>query len=107
MGNGTILGRSPLIWATAFTGVLNALVLIWNYYNPANPVPDIITAALNTAFVGILALFANSALTPVADARIANGTPVNIQNGVAQSVVVSATSVSGKTVEEITDGGPA
>ncbi len=93
-----------MLWATAFSLIMNTAVLIWNFYNPSAPVPDVITAAINATFVGLLALLANQALTPVADARIANGTPVNS----GTSVVVPQSVVEGVPSEEIlTDGGPA
>lgn len=83
-----MFGRQPVAWTTAFAGIVNFIVLMYNAFKPETA-PQItveMVSALNVAFAGIIALVANVTATPVNDARLANGTQVNS----GQSVVVPA-----------------
>ena len=104
---GSIFGRQPVAITAAFGALLNLILLLLPTVAPTLVLPDGFAAAANIAFAALVALVANTSVTPTSDPRLANGSAVNIENGVPQSIVVSQASVADLTVEQITDGGPA
>lgn len=99
MNGGTIFGRQPIAITSAFAAVLNVVIILWNSIKPAGS-PEITTemaAAINVAFVAIIAVVANAAVTPIGDARLNNGTQVNS----GQSVVVPLNTLNGQRAANV------